>query len=205
MNYIKPQLLYLQLARVQTNNDELKTQVYHSKDKHLLQFEFFKLYNNKYELKAQQCHTIDTHFEFFKLLDHNKSVRAHSFTNIPLYSDIGISDILKEINILLPQLSNFISQFNNTINESGINVITDSIGGLSIDVPQNMPDDVANRVTSRIGILDRLINTRSQEINDLLQKGTVLENKLKSEDSNYIPRLADKIQEYRRLNALYKH
>ena len=148
---------------------------------------------------------MDTHLiEFFKLGD-NKAVRAHSFTNIPLYSDMGISEILNEINTLLPQFSNFISQFNNTINESGINVITNSIGGLSIDVPQNMPDDVANKVTSRIGILDRLINTRSQEINDLLQKGTVLENKLKTEDSNYIPRLADKIQEYRRLNALYKH
>lgn len=122
-----------------------------------------------------------------------------------MHSDTGISEIVTEINTLLPQLANFINQFNTTVSQSGINVVTDSVGNMSIDVPQNMPDDVANKISTRIGIIDRLITTRGQEINDLLQKGTHLENKLKMENSNYVSQLTDKIQEFKRLNSLYKH
>jgi hypothetical protein len=46
---------------------------------------------------------------------------------------------------LLPQLSNFINQFNTTVNQTGISVVTYSEGNLSIDVPQNMSDIVAKK------------------------------------------------------------
>lgn len=105
----------------------------------------------------------------------------------------------------MPQLANFINQFNTTVSQSGITVVTDSIGNMSIDVPQTMSDDVANKISTRIGVIDRLITSRGQEVNDLLQKGTLLENKLKMDNPNYVSQLTDKIQEFRRLNSSYKH
>lgn len=142
-----------------------------------------------------------------KLLYSNQNVTCvpHTFANTPLHSDVGLSEIVSEINTLLPQLANFINQFSTTVSESGVNVVTDSIGNMSIDVPQNMSDEVANKISTRIGIIDRLITTRGQEINDLLQKGIHLENKLKMEDSKYVSQLTDKIIEFRRLNSLHRH
>lgn len=122
-----------------------------------------------------------------------------------LKSEMGILDIIAQIDSLLPQLADFINQFNTTINQSNISVVTDAIGNMSIDVPQNMSDDDANKVSTRIGIIDRLITTRGQEINELLQKGNLIENKLKKENPEYVSQLTEKIQEFRRLNHSYKH
>jgi|KBSMisStaDraftv2_1062788.scaffolds.fasta_scaffold1377381_1 hypothetical protein len=127
------------------------------------------------------------------------------FATKMLQSTMDISEIVTELNTLLPQLANFIGQFNSTVSQSGIIVVTDSMGSMSIDVPHNMSDDVANNIRNRIGIIDRLITTRGQEINDLFQKGMHLENKLKAENSNYASQLTDKIEEFKRLNSLYKH
>jgi hypothetical protein len=118
---------------------------------------------------------------------------------------MGISEIVAEINTFLPQLANFINQFSTTVSQEGVNVVTDSTGNMSIDIPKSMTDDAANKISTKIGIIDRLIITRGQEINDLLQKGISLENKLKIEDPHYVSQLTDKIQEFKRLNALYKH
>jgi hypothetical protein len=127
------------------------------------------------------------------------------FVTKPLQSSIDISEIVAEINTLMPQLANFMNQFNTTVSQSGVSVVTDSIGSMSMDVPHNMPDDVANKISTKVGIIDRLITTRGQEINDLLQKGVHLENKLRMENSNYVSQLTDKIEEFRRLNSAYKH
>nr|YP_010200488.1 cytochrome c oxidase subunit 1 [Edenia gomezpompae]UAJ48647.1 cytochrome c oxidase subunit 1 [Edenia gomezpompae] len=135
----------------------------------------------------------------------SEMVNPHSFVSKPLKSEINITEIVTEVNTLLPQLANFINQFNMTVTQSGINVMTDSMGSMSIDVPHDMTDEAAKKVSSRIGIIDRLITTRGQEINELLQKGIHLEKKLKLDDPNYVSQLTDKIQEFKRLNSLYKH
>ena len=113
--------------------------------------------------------------------------------------------IITEINSLMPQLTDFINQFNNVVTTSGINVVTDSTGNMSIDVPYSMPDSDANKVSTRLGIIDRLITTRGQEINDLIQKGIQLENKLKEQSPEYTSQLAEKIKEFKKLNSQYKH
>jgi hypothetical protein len=133
------------------------------------------------------------------------NIKPHSFSTKSLKSEVGVAEILTEVNALLPQLNDFINKFNTTVSQTGISVVTDSIGNLSIDVPKEMTDVVANKVSTKIGVIDRLITTRGQEINDLLQKGMHLENKLKMENPNYVSQLTDKIQEFKRLNSLYKH
>lgn len=131
--------------------------------------------------------------------------KPYPFITQTLQSGMDIPQIIMEVNTLLPQLSDFINQFNSVVSQTGISVFTDSTGNMSIDVPQNMTDSVANNLSSRIGIIDRLINTRGQEINSLLQEGIDLENNLKKDNPNYVPKLADKVAEFRRLNESYKH
>lgn len=131
--------------------------------------------------------------------------KPYLFVTETFQSNMDIFQIVTEINVLLPQLSDFINQFNNLVTQSGINVITDSAGNMSIDIPQNMSDSVATNVSTRIGIIDRLITTRGQELNDLFQKGLQVENNIKVENPNYTSQLTDKIIEFKRLNSIYKH
>jgi hypothetical protein len=135
----------------------------------------------------------------------NIMVRPHKFSSKPLQSDTSLLDIVGQINTFMPQLAGFINQFNTTVNESGVSVITDGVGNMSVSVPGSMTDEVANAISNKIGVIDRLINTRGQEISDLLQKGTSLENKLKMENPNYVSQLTAKIEEFKRLNSSYKH
>jgi hypothetical protein len=116
-----------------------------------------------------------------------------------------ISEIVTDIDKFLPQLAHFISHFNTTVTQHGITVITDTIGNMSIEVPQNISEEAGIQLSNRVGVIDRLITTRSQEISDLLQKGAVLENKLKLDNSQYVSQLTDRMQEYKRLISSYKH
>jgi predicted component of type VI protein secretion system len=118
---------------------------------------------------------------------------------------VELTEIAMKINEMLPQLSDFIGQFNNVVSTTNINVITDSSGNMSIDVPVTMSDIEAEKISKRINIIDRLITLRGQEINDLLQKGLNLETKLKSQNPNYTSQILAKVDEFNRLNFSYKH
>jgi hypothetical protein len=129
----------------------------------------------------------------------------HAFSGNTLTSSMDISEIVTEIDTLLPQLAKFISQFNSTVSQSGINVVTDVAGNMNIDVPKTMSDEVANKLSSKVAIIDRLITTRGQDINDLIQKGLTLESKLRITDPNYVSQIVDRVQEFQKLNSSYKH
>jgi hypothetical protein len=138
-------------------------------------------------------------------MNFNLIPKPHPFVKKSLTSNLDVLNIITELNVLLPQLSDFITQFNNVVTQYGVNVITDTTGNMSIDVPASMPDLEANNISKRVGVIDRLITTRGQEINELLQKGLNVEKKLKLEDPSYISQLSDKIREFKRLNDSYKH
>jgi len=131
--------------------------------------------------------------------------KPHIFSAEICNSTMDITQIIVEINSLLPQLSDFIDQFHNVVSQSKINVITDSAGNLSIDVPKDMPDKDATKISTRLGIIDRLITTRGQELNDLFQKGLETEKQIKIENPNYTSQLIEKIEEFKKLNNSYKH
>lgn len=122
-----------------------------------------------------------------------------------LQNGVDISNIVNEVNNLLPQFTDFINQFNNLVTQTGINVITDSAGNMSIDVPGNMSETEANKLSTRIGIIDRLITNHSTTLSDLFEKGLSLENKLKAENSSYVSQLSDQFTEFNKLNSSYKH
>lgn len=91
--------------------------------------------------------------------------KPYAFVNNTLQSNLYITNIIPEVSCLLLQLAYFINQFNNEVNQTGINVITDSAGNMSIDVPTDLQYYVANKISTIIGIIDRLITTHGQEIN----------------------------------------
>lgn len=132
--------------------------------------------------------------------------KPHAFVDLPLKSTmIELAEISLQIDKLLPQLSDFIDQFNNLVLTTNINVITDSSGNMSIDVPANMSDSEGDKISKRINIIDRLITTRGQEINDLLQKGLNVETRIRTNNSNYTSQILHQVNEFKRLNASYKH
>lgn len=116
-----------------------------------------------------------------------------------------LSVIIIEINRLLPQLDSFISQFKTIILDTGINVVSDAQGNMSIDVPMNMSDSYANNISARIGVIDRLITSNGMSINDLFNKGLNIEKSLKIKDPTYSSKLLDEIAKFKALNGSYKH
>ena len=90
-----------------------------------------------------------------------------------------LNNIICELSNLLPQLSGFIDQFNSLVVSSGVNVFTDHVGNMSVDIPNSMTDVDASNVVKRLSIIDRLINTQGSAINDLLQAGMKIEKELK--------------------------
>jgi hypothetical protein len=113
--------------------------------------------------------------------------------------------IILEINRLLPQLETFITQFKTVVLDTGVNVITDVEGNMSIDVPMKMSDDEANKISAKVGIIDRLITNNGTSINDLFQKGLRIEHSLKIKDPTYSSQLLKQIEMFKALNSSYKH
>ena len=81
----------------------------------------------------------------------------HKFINYTYKSDIR--SILTELSSLLPQYSTFIGEFNDLVTQASINIIANSLGNMSIDVPSNMSATQAENISKRIGIIDRVIAT----------------------------------------------
>jgi hypothetical protein len=106
---------------------------------------------------------------------------------------------------MLPQLSSFIDAFNNTVAQNGINVVTDVQGSMSIDVPSKMSDDAADKISNKLSIIDRLINSHGSSINYLFKEGLMLENKIKQLDNSYTSQLNEQITKFKELNSSYKH
>ena len=132
--------------------------------------------------------------------------KPHAFVNLPLQSCTpDLTEIVSSLSSLIPQLTNFIEQFNNVVIESNVNVLTDSFGNMSVDVPSDMSDAKANLISKKLGIIDKLINTQGQSIKDLLEKGLKIEQDLKASNSNYSSVLNEKVSVFKALNASYKH
>lgn len=113
--------------------------------------------------------------------------------------------VINEVNRLLPQLSDFINQFNQVIITTGVNVTTDSGGNLGMDAPVEMTSAEMERISNRIGIMDRLINNHGSTVNELLQRGQSIERDIISSNPEYKSQLVDKINRFKELNASYNH
>ena len=132
--------------------------------------------------------------------------KPHAFVSLPLQSCLdSLTDIVANLDYLLPQLSGFIDRFNDVIKEFNVSVVTDSSGTMFVDVPMNMSDSKAKFVETKLGIIDKLINSHGDTINNIFAKGLKMEANAKMANPNYSSVLTDSIIEFKRLNASYKH
>jgi len=114
-------------------------------------------------------------------------------------------DLVNQIDGLIPQFAGFIDQFNTLIIQKSLNVISDSSGNMSIDVPHDMSNKEAENVSKRITIIDSLIESHNITITDLFERGFNVEKKLKADNPNYISELVNKKAEFNKLRDSYKH
>jgi len=113
--------------------------------------------------------------------------------------------IVNQLDGILPQIGDFISQFNNIILENKINIITDTASNMFMDIPTNVPEPKAEHLKKKLEVLDRLINTRTDEADKLLKKGSELESTLKINNPEFKSIILDKLNEYKKLKYSYKH
>lgn len=136
----------------------------------------------------------------------NTPPRPYSFIEVELKSSLlELTEIISQIEIILPQFSEFINQFNNLVQSTNINVITEVDGTLSIDVPASMPDNEIENISKRINIIDRLISTKDKELTQLLEKGSSLDGQLRVDNPNHNSVILNKVKEYEKLKLNYKH
>jgi len=132
--------------------------------------------------------------------------KPYAFVSVPLQSNLNeLNEIIASVNAILPQLVSFIDQFNNVVTHNNINVITDTTGNMSIDVPASMSEAKYNEVSKRIGIIDRIITTKGTEICDLFNKGLTLEKDIKANNKEFVSQLSNQIEIFDKINRSYKH
>lgn len=125
-------------------------------------------------------------------------------SNILVYAMTGdnsnvadTSTTVTTVENLLLQLELFINQYENFITQNNISVITAN-GSLSIEVNSNISDSIADLWTTRIHILDSLINTRVDDIrehlNELisLQQNGSIDNSVINNLTNNLTRLINR-------------
>lgn len=133
--------------------------------------------------------------------------KPYTFISSPLRSatTAELGELLTNVSGLLSQLSGFISQFHDTINNNQVNVITDTWGNLSIDVPGKMSDIEAEEIRKRVLILDNIISDRRTQIETLLQKGSEMEIKIIKQDPNFQSQILEKVNRLKEINKSYSH
>jgi NADH-ubiquinone oxidoreductase chain 3 len=166
----------------------------------------FELGKNALTIESRQTSSynkVDTPISHAFLNSDISALIKNQLTSATDISDL--TDIVLSVSRSMPQLSDFINQFNTVVSKENINVVSDVQGNLSIEVPASMSDAVADQVSLRINIIDRLINTKGSEINDLLQKGLGLQNKINMVNPSYKSEIFNLITEFKKLNSAYNH
>ena len=142
---------------------------------------------------------------YVKTIGLNSPTKPYGFIVTSFKSDLDLLPILTDLTKLVPQFGNFVEQFNTLINENSINVITDAKGNLSIDVPSTMTESKSSEIANKVNILDRLISTQKESIGNLFFKGSLIENKFKSENPDYKSQLEGLRKNYITFRDSYKH
>ena len=142
---------------------------------------------------------------YVKIMKSISIPKPHPLAAKPMQADLDILGIVNELARLLPQLNDFVNQFNNQIVTYDINVITDTSGNLSIQVPDTVTEAKGKLISARVNLIDNLIHNHIDKTEDLLHKGITLEEKLIDKDPDYETKLTPYVSEFRKLKSSYKH
>jgi hypothetical protein len=141
----------------------------------------------------------------FAGLNFRSPPKPHAYVSLPLKSGLSeLVEIISNIDSTLPLLSKFIDNFNTVVANNDINVITEVNGDMSIDVPLDMPKEKRYEISKKLGIIDRLVNTKGTELRTLFEQAVVEQDKLKALNSKDIPQISKQMQIFLDLNKSYK-
>lgn len=90
-------------------------------------------------------------------------------------NSVETNQLIWDIDRFLSQIRGFIDRFNNLIITNNINVIQDVNGNLSFDVPADMNDELAQRLSNTIDLINSLIHARVHELELLFESASQLE------------------------------
>lgn len=93
---------------------------------------------------------------------------------LPTEEGIKLGD---DMNITLRHMANMVTKLRHYKRRDGIRYIIND-GNLSIDVPNSMSDTDANKLTTQVGIADRVFNSELEKYKELLNKDESLNGKL---------------------------
>ncbi len=135
------------------------------------------------------------------------NIVAYSITGDVLLNDLQgqLQETLTEIDRLFSQLSSFINQFHNFVNQTGINVITDAQGQLGIDVVNTLDDSIAQQYANRINVFDSLIHNHIHSIENLLERVSDIEQQIRQSNDNSSSQLSEYRDRLAQLIHLYGH
>lgn len=142
---------------------------------------------------------------YVKVINLDLPVKPHSFISISVKSDLDLTAIVSDLTKLVPQFGSFVEKFNFFVNDNSLNVVTDSSGNLFVDVPADMSEDKYNEISTKVGVLDRLITTQKESIGELFSKGSIAESKFKANNPNYNSELDELRKSFQSFKDLYKH
>lgn len=133
--------------------------------------------------------------------------KPYSFCNKPLKStlEVDLAGVLTEINKILPQFEHFIGLFYTTVSQADVNIIVDANSNMSMDVPVNMSEQDAEKLSKRLNIIDTIINSRGAELEDLFKQGNQIEKGLSQQNPNFKSEILEKATEFNKLKDSYKH
>jgi len=114
-------------------------------------------------------------------------------------------NLVLQIDAILPQMNDFLNQFHTIILENNINIVTDTESNMFMDIPSNVSEEKTKYLKKKLEILDRLIYTRGDQLEELFEKGSNMESVLRKENPQFKSVILDKLTEYNKLKSSYKH
>ena len=113
--------------------------------------------------------------------------------------------LIEEITTHLNQMEQFIVEYEKFIIVNDLNVFTTSEQDTYIDAPHNMSEENLQYARKRVDVLDRVINTRRDQIEDLFKEAWKKENALKKSDPNFKSAIKDKADAFKKIKDRYRN
>jgi hypothetical protein len=113
-----------------------------------------------------------------------------------------VTDIVNKLDAILPQVSGLIDGYLTFIRDNSLKVFVNPAGGLEVDAPLHISDQLMAEYGRKVVLYDHLITDRLGAAKDLIRQGKGVEETIT--DYTYRSPILTRAYEYRRLDYLNK-